>query len=115
MEQKAEFSEGPLTINRTAARAFINYLNQAIHVETNPLFQIDRMSGMMFQAVNQAHLSVLQDLVRLVTDKTEVMAEYDRMLNMVLTKGDPNSSMAVALQAGRPKLEEMLQNFDRGH
>lgn len=70
-----ETQERPLTINRTAARAFINYLSQAIHVEMNPLFQLDKQTGMQFELVNQAHLSVLQDLMKLVTDKTEVFEE----------------------------------------
>lgn len=105
--------ESKLTINRTAARAFINYLNLAVNVEMNPLFKIDKSSGQQFEAINQAHLIIVRDLCQLVTDKTEVFQEYDRLLEMCRANGA--QGMTEMLTQARVKLSEMLEQFQRGH
>lgn len=100
-------NESFLSINKTFARAFINYLNSVVSTEMSPVFQIVPQEGMRFAMLNQAHLSVLSSLSLLVTDQTEAFEEFDRMQKLLAEKA-PDSTGAQILKVGRENMEKML-------
>lgn len=107
MEKFEGQGEEILSVNKVFARAFINYLNQAVAVEMNEVLPIIPHEYMRFKMLNQAHMSVLSSLSLLVTDKAEAFAEFDRMQTMLNEKA-PGSTGAFILEKGRENMEKML-------
>lgn len=101
--QQEEF----LSINKVFARAFINYLNQAVAVEMNEVLPFFAHELIRFKRLNQAHMSVLSSLSLLVTDQAEAFGEYDRMRKIVSEKS-PGSAGEHLLTVGRENMEKML-------
>lgn len=96
-----------ISINRVMARSFINTLQYAMIVDGSPLLKLDPMGALRFRMLSDAQLSVLYSLAAHVTDRNEVMEEYDRMLTMLKDKS-PDSAGVSALTEGREALTELL-------
>ena len=101
--QQEEF----LSVNKVFARAFLNYLNQAVAVEMNEVLPIIPHELIRFKMLNQAHMSVLSSLSLLVTDQAEAFGEYDRMCKMLSEKSLGSTGEHI-LTVGRENMEKML-------
>jgi hypothetical protein len=98
-----------ISINRIMARSFMNTLQYAMVIDqAAPVLQLDRVGALRFRLLSDAQLSVLYSLAAHVTDRNEVLAEYDLMINTVKEKSPDNAFVLSALTEGREALTELL-------
>lgn len=96
-----------ISINKIMARSFINILQYALVVDDLAETALAQKELMRFRLLSDVQLSVLFSLAALVTDRNEVMSEYDRVL-MLSKESTPDSIVVVALTEGREALAELL-------
>ena len=94
-----------LTLNQVMARSFINMIQFAMVADTVP--NQDKMTAFRFQMLSDAQMSVLYSLAQLVSDRNEVMAEYDRLFTIIKQQAE-NSVSQMAMSLGRESLLELL-------
>lgn len=105
------------TLEIVVARQYVTMLQTAMVMDQVKGLQDDPMSLVRFKLLQDAGMSNFFALCSLVNDKTAVLAEYDRLTNMVAANQDKDTASfsLMVMQGGRPQLESFLQETDRGH
>jgi hypothetical protein len=101
--------QGKRNVNQLFARSFINVLQFDMIVNASQIEQFNPMAKFQFNLHTDAQLSVIHDLAKLVTDRTEVYAEYDRMMQMLKEKA-PDSPGYQAMTQARAAMTELLNS-----
>lgn len=97
-------------IHHCIARAFINTVTFANMMDRSGIHQFNPMVGMQARLLTDAQLMVIYDMAMLATDKSAVLAEYDRMLAKLTAHGATQG--AAAMKEARESLENLLKQTE---